>query len=76
MTLGALTYPLYLLHNRIGKLVYVAIDGHIPTAWSLLLITVTGFLIAFVVTATVERRLVPYLARTELYRRMAGLSPT
>jgi peptidoglycan/LPS O-acetylase OafA/YrhL len=54
--LGCLTYPLYLLHNRIGKLLW----SHLPTEfsdWTSLLIT-TGIVLmmAWLVAAIVERR--------------------
>lgn len=74
MTLGALTYPLYLLHNKIGKLIYAATDAFLPTAAGVLLITGVGAGLAIVVTALVERKLVPYLGRTKAYRWLSGSS--
>jgi peptidoglycan/LPS O-acetylase OafA/YrhL len=72
MTLGALTYPLYLLHNRIGKLLYAAMDGVVPTWLAIFIITGVGVGLAVTVTALVEKRLVPFLGRTKTYRRLSG----
>lgn len=74
VTLGALTYPLYLLHNKIGKLLYAATDSLLPTVVGILLFTGVGIGLAAVVTALVERKLIQYLGRTKAYRWLAGSS--
>jgi peptidoglycan/LPS O-acetylase OafA/YrhL len=54
--LGSLTYPLYLLHNKIGKALGVVFDGQMPFAVSLVLRLAIVYAIAAVVAAIIERR--------------------
>lgn len=58
---GALTYPLYLLHENIGFMLFNALDSHVPAY--LLLITVAALMLAasYVVHRFVERRYAPSL---------------
>ena len=71
VTLGALTYPLYLLHQQIGFMIfnlgYPKISAHL-LFWG----TIIGMLaLAYVVHAQVERRLAPRL-RDALNRTFAA----
>jgi peptidoglycan/LPS O-acetylase OafA/YrhL len=73
VTLGALTYPLYLVHNRIGKLIYAATEHQLPVAVRVVLITIIALMLAWLLTWLVERKLVGAIGRSGLYRRIAGL---
>lgn len=75
LRLGALTYPLYLLHSRIGRLLFAALQPRLGP-WTALLIesvVITGA--AWLLAELVERRGVPWLARSAGLRRLAGTSP-
>jgi peptidoglycan/LPS O-acetylase OafA/YrhL len=61
ITLGALTYPLYLVHNRIGKLIYQATEGSLPPAVRVILMTAVALLLAWLINELVERRGVRFL---------------
>lgn len=55
--LGGLTYPLYLLHNRIGKELFATMNRPKTALPRLLLITAIVVLVAAIVHLIVERRL-------------------
>ena len=59
--LGALTYPLYLLHNQIGKL----FAGMFAREWGIPVALVVGFtlplILAFILARSVERKGCPWL---------------
>jgi peptidoglycan/LPS O-acetylase OafA/YrhL len=54
--LGGLTYPLYLLHNRIGKTLW----AHLPVSWSartsVVVVLAVVYLVSSIIAAFVERR--------------------
>jgi peptidoglycan/LPS O-acetylase OafA/YrhL len=54
--LGSLTYPLYLLHNQIGKALGATFDGHMPFTVSLLLRLAIIYGASAVIAAIIERR--------------------
>jgi peptidoglycan/LPS O-acetylase OafA/YrhL len=54
--LGSLTYPLYLLHNMIGKAFGETFDGRMPFVVSLVLRFAIVYGMAAVVAAVIERR--------------------
>jgi peptidoglycan/LPS O-acetylase OafA/YrhL len=63
MTVGALTYPLYLLHRQLGWVAIDRLHDSMP-AWLLLTLVVTGALtLAWIVHRLVERPLAPKLRR-------------
>ncbi|HEX5801623.1 MAG TPA: acyltransferase [Azospira sp.] len=74
LTLGALTYPLYLLHQKIGYLIfnaaYPALDAHL-VLWGTLLLML---LAAYAVHVLVERRLGARLKRLLTAPRPAPLA--
>jgi peptidoglycan/LPS O-acetylase OafA/YrhL len=63
VTLGALTYPLYLLHAQLGRVLIRAYHGLVP-AWALLaMISAALLLLAYVVYRWVERPAARFLRR-------------
>jgi peptidoglycan/LPS O-acetylase OafA/YrhL len=61
VALGALTYPLYLVHDRVGVVLYNALDGWLDR-WTLLaLITAAMLALAWLIHRWVERPLAPRL---------------
>jgi peptidoglycan/LPS O-acetylase OafA/YrhL len=54
--LGSLTYPLYLLHSRISKMIASVLDGDIPPFGTLLIQISVSLALASVVAAVMERR--------------------
>jgi len=79
-TLGAVTYPLYLLHAVIGYIVFNALDG-VVNRWLLLALVLGGMLgCAWVITTYVERPVQPLvregiLRLGVLIRRRVGRQP-
>jgi peptidoglycan/LPS O-acetylase OafA/YrhL len=73
VALGALTYPLYLVHNRIGKAIFASTEGALPIGLRIVLITVVAFALAVLLTKLVEGRLVRRIGRSRTYRELAGL---
>jgi peptidoglycan/LPS O-acetylase OafA/YrhL len=71
VTAGALTYPLYLLHQTLGVTVVGGLRGHVPS-W-LLLIALVGALLglAWLVHRYVERPLAAWLKRAAAYSLVA-----
>ena len=72
IALGGLTYPLYLVHNRVGKLIFAATEEYMSAYWRLLLIVATSVAIAVLIVELVEKRGVSRLARTPPIRRLMG----
>ena len=61
--LGTLTYPLYLIHNEVGKAVFYAVGAQV-SAWSRLVVTLTVIgVISWLMAVIVERRASPALRR-------------
>jgi peptidoglycan/LPS O-acetylase OafA/YrhL len=56
LQLGALTYPLYLLHNQIGKTIWWAIPEDVGPWLRLLTVVVGVGLLTWAVTTLVEKR--------------------
>lgn len=61
--LGSLTYPLYLLHNRIGKTIWAQLLAPLPNVLALLVALSVVFALTAAVAAVTERRLCSALAR-------------
>lgn len=57
--LGALTYPLYLLHNQIGKVIWTRTSETMNSGLRLLTVAVIIGVLTLVVTMISERRLAP-----------------
>jgi peptidoglycan/LPS O-acetylase OafA/YrhL len=68
--LGALTYPLYLLHNRIGKLIFVAIEPSVSPLIGVLLIGTLSFGLSWLMAEYVERRGLRWVNRTPLVQQL------
>lgn len=70
ISLGAMTYPLYLLHNKIGKLLFESLNG-----WPELLILLAAIALciglAYAVTELVERKAVRWISKRRLFLRLA-----
>ncbi|NUR70465.1 MAG: acyltransferase [Hamadaea sp.] len=63
VTAGALTYPLYLLHQTLGVTVIGGLRAHVP-GWLLVIVLVAGLLgLAWLVHRYVERPLAAWLKR-------------
>ncbi|MBC2874962.1 MULTISPECIES: acyltransferase family protein [Streptomyces] len=74
-TAGALTYPLYLLHERVGWVVIRHADGHLPRLVLLPLLLVGALTAAWLVHRGIERPLARRLGdalRRAVTRRGAG----
>jgi peptidoglycan/LPS O-acetylase OafA/YrhL len=54
--LGSLTYPLYLLHNRIGKIISAILSASLSAWMSLAVEVAVTLAVAAIVAATLERR--------------------
>jgi peptidoglycan/LPS O-acetylase OafA/YrhL len=67
--LGSLTYPLYLVHDRVGRLTWSAMEGRLPAAARLILIVLLAGLFSWLIAELIERRLMSRLKRTVLVRR-------
>ena len=68
--LGSLTYPLYLVHERVGRLVWSATEGRLSVATRLVLIVVLAGVFSLLIAEIVERRLVRRLKRTAFVSRV------
>ena len=68
--LGALTYPLYLLHNRIGKLIFVTIEPSVSPLIGVLLIGSLSFGLSWLMAEYVERRGLRWVNRTPLVQQL------
>ncbi|MFJ1753258.1 acyltransferase family protein [Kitasatospora sp. NPDC088134] len=62
-TAGALTYPLYLLHQEIGWQLITRVRRHLPPYPTLIVVGAAMLLLAWVVHRLVERPLAPLLKR-------------
>jgi peptidoglycan/LPS O-acetylase OafA/YrhL len=63
VTLGALTYPLYLLHNEIGKAIASTVAPALGPVIAVLLASAISLTLAFVLARTVERHGCPWLRK-------------
>ena len=70
ITLGALTYPLYLLHNRIGRLFWDRMDISTHPTGHLALSVVSAILLSWLVNEFVERRLVRRFKLSKLFKKL------
>jgi peptidoglycan/LPS O-acetylase OafA/YrhL len=52
--LGALTYPLYLIHGTIGRLAFKGLENHLGLELRILFITVLALALAYLMSVTVE----------------------
>jgi peptidoglycan/LPS O-acetylase OafA/YrhL len=75
-TLGALTYPLYLVHNRIGKAISASTEDMLPLGVRIVAVSGVAVLLAVLLVMVVEKRLLPAIAQTRIYRRLAGSKVT
>jgi peptidoglycan/LPS O-acetylase OafA/YrhL len=75
LPLGAISYPLYLLHQHIGYIAFSKLQGSVSGFAALAMVTLGVVLLAAVVWLCVEKPLVPALRRKLLAfsRYMAGL---
>jgi peptidoglycan/LPS O-acetylase OafA/YrhL len=62
-TLGALTYPLYLIHQRIGYIVFDKLGTHLNNTLLVLMMMAAAMGIAWLVNRFVERPLAPWMRR-------------
>lgn len=60
-TLGALTYPVYLLHQHIGYIAFRHLDGMLPGSMQLVLVVLAVLILAWLIWYFVERPLIPWL---------------
>lgn len=56
MLLGGMTYPLYLLHSMIGKVLFEKMDGAIQPYISVLLVTLLMLIMSYWIHVIVEKR--------------------
>lgn len=69
--LGALTYPLYLIHSTLGYMIINYLLKDIGFAWSVMAALCTSLLLAHLVNQFVERPLAPIVRRGILGSRVA-----
>jgi peptidoglycan/LPS O-acetylase OafA/YrhL len=62
-TLGALTYPLYLLHNQIGKAIAATVVTQVGEVAAILLGMVVPLVLAWILAKTVEKKGCPWLRK-------------
>lgn len=74
VAIGALTYPLYLLHENIGFMIFNALDRYLPSYVLLLANIALMLAAAYAVHRFVERRYARPLQR--LLERVLALAPT
>jgi peptidoglycan/LPS O-acetylase OafA/YrhL len=81
LVLGAVTYPLYLLHQHIGYIVFSALDGAV-TGFAALALVISGMIIlALLVWLFVEKPCIPAMRRALMMlsagiaNRLADLRP-
>lgn len=60
-TLGALTYPVYLLHQQIGYIAFWHLNGMLPGSTQLVLVVLVVLILAWLIWYLVERPLIPWL---------------
>ncbi len=75
-TLGALTYPLYLVHSRIGRLLFAKLQQPFSIHMALAIETALVLLLTWMTMQLIERRVVPMLARSPIIKRVSGESRT
>jgi peptidoglycan/LPS O-acetylase OafA/YrhL len=71
VTLGALTYPIYLLHNRGGKLLMDRLEHVLPLGLALIIVLVLVFSVAWLLVLFVEKRVVDVCDRVMRSSRAA-----
>ena len=69
-SLGSLTYPLYLVHHQIGRLVFAALEPYVTPAIGVLLITALAVVISWLMAEFIERRGLRWVNRTPLLQRL------
>ena len=74
--LGALTYPLYLVHARIGRLIFERLQGSMSPIGAALLVIVLVYAVAGLLAWGIELRLVPWLSRHPIIRALEGPAPS
>jgi len=57
LTLGGLTYPLYLIHNMAGKAIVDTYGGYLPREMTVIITVMMLLLVAWVIQAFFEKRL-------------------
>jgi peptidoglycan/LPS O-acetylase OafA/YrhL len=62
-TLGAITYPLYLIHQNIGYLALSELDGLLPRPVALLLVLTVMVAVSYVLATQIENRFTPPFRR-------------
>jgi peptidoglycan/LPS O-acetylase OafA/YrhL len=67
--MGSLTYPLYLLHNQVGKILWLVLPASLAPFSRLAAVLMMVFLLAFLVSEVVERRISGRLSKF-LHRHM------
>lgn len=72
MTLGALTYPLYLVHGRIGRILFATFQQGLSPAVALLTESAVVGIIAWAIVQVVEGQLVPRLSKSTSVRYLEG----
>jgi peptidoglycan/LPS O-acetylase OafA/YrhL len=73
--LGALTYPLYLVHNRIGRLVYASLENKVSAGVCVVLVICVSLLLSWLLVVIIDRWVSRAIARSSLYRRLSGPAP-
>jgi peptidoglycan/LPS O-acetylase OafA/YrhL len=73
--IGALTYPLYLVHSGIGHLLFARWQGAMSPAGAIIPVILLVYLIAWVMARTVERRMVPWLSKRPCMAMLEGARP-
>jgi peptidoglycan/LPS O-acetylase OafA/YrhL len=74
-TLGAFTYPVYLCHSRIGRILFDRLQDYLSPLGAILVEALLVGIISWVVLRIVEQRVVSGLARSSMVRWLAGEQP-
>jgi peptidoglycan/LPS O-acetylase OafA/YrhL len=75
ISIGLLTYPLYLIHQNIGYLLLSELHGMLPRLWSLLAVVIIMLIGSYLIATQVERRLSAALNKVVTrILRIVGLS--
>ncbi len=72
LLMGSMTYPIYLLHNRIGRVIAAAADHKLGPVGAVFLAALIPMAAAVVLAMTTERHMCPALGR--LLRKATGYS--
>lgn len=73
--LGALTYPLYLIHARIGQLLFARWQEVLSPAGAVLAVITVVYAAAWSMARAVEGRVVPWLSRQRFIAALEGTRP-